>query len=106
MKSFLVFISLLLSATLTLAQTIDTPATINDSPTSLIKNRMNAIANYDRAIAADPKNGNAYFQRGLLKRTMSNYGDAIADFTIAIALNPEFRSYNERGITKKDLKLY
>ncbi len=62
-----------------LAQTTTGDVIINEPP---LINRVignGAIANYDKVIAADPKNSMAYCNRGIAKMTARRYGDAIAD---------------------------
>ncbi len=48
-----------------------------------------AIAAYDRVLAADPQDYYAYGQRGECYRLLSRYDEAIADFTRAIELSPD-----------------
>ena len=60
---------------------------------------------FDRAIAIDPKNANAYTQRGSLHQLLGEIDRAIADLTKAIALNPNnAEAYLNRGfaLQKKD----
>ncbi len=39
-----------------------------------------AIAEYDKAISLDPKNGNAYYRRGNVYQDKGNFNRAIADY--------------------------
>jgi len=49
----------------------------------------------------------AYYNRGRAKRSLEDYKGAIADYTKAIELTPEFvMAYNNRGNTKADLEDY
>ena len=49
----------------------------------------------------------AYYNRGNAKKKLQDYRGAIADFTIAIKLNPDdVDAYNNRGIAKKNLQDY
>jgi tetratricopeptide (TPR) repeat protein len=64
-----------------------------------------ALADYNQAIALNPKNDWAYYKRALLKKDRLNndYKGAIADYTQAISLNPKFAdAYAQRGVLKKD----
>jgi tetratricopeptide (TPR) repeat protein len=57
-----------------------------------------AIADYDLAIAVDPKNAKFYYNRGLCRYDQRDLSGAIAGFTRAIALNPAFAdAYYNRG---------
>lgn len=63
-----------------------------------------ALADYNQAIALNPKNDWAYYKRALLKKDRLNNDDsgAVADYSQAISLNPEFAdAYTQRGILKK-----
>ena len=60
-----------------------------------------AAANYERAIALEPDNAEAYHWRGIVKDAQGDYAGAIADFDRAIALNPDDADiYYNRGVTK------
>ena len=60
-----------------------------------------AIANYDRAIALEPDDADAYHNRGIAKDAQGDYAAAIADFNRAIALEPDDAdAYHNRGIAK------
>ena len=62
-----------------------------------------AIANYDRAIALNPDDAEAYHNRGIAKDAQGDYAGAIADYDRAIALNPEDAdAYHNRGVTKAE----
>ncbi len=66
-----------------------------------------AIADYDRAIALDPNDANAYHNRGLAYRNINEYHKAIADYDRAIALDPDYRNaYHNRGLTYYNLNEY
>ena len=57
-----------------------------------------AIADYDKAIEADPTFADAYNGRGFSLRSKQEHDRAIADFTEAIRLLPDFKeAYNNRG---------
>jgi len=69
------------------------------------ENMWGTIADFDRAIAIDPKNANAYTQRGSLYQLFGELDRAIADLTTAVALNPNnAEAYLNRGFAfeKKD----
>jgi tetratricopeptide (TPR) repeat protein len=57
------------------------------------------IAEYDRAIALNPKSAKAYFNRGNAYAAKKEYDRAIADYTDAIRLNPKSAiTYKNRGL--------
>ncbi len=69
-----------------------------------ISDYKKAIADYTKAIALDPKNAEAYFNRGNVKWKLQDYKGAIADYTKAIKFDPEdVDAYNNRGVAKADL---
>lgn len=60
--------------------------------------RAGAIADYTRAIKLDPKNVNAYNNRGSEKQNAGDIAGALADFSRAIEVNPlEADPYYNRG---------
>jgi tetratricopeptide (TPR) repeat protein len=63
-----------------------------------------ALADYNRAIKINPKNANAYYNRGLLKATkLQDPQGALADYNSAIQLKPSYDVvYNNRGNLKVD----
>lgn len=62
-----------------------------------------AIANYDRAIALEPDDADAYHNRGIAKDAQGDYAAAIADFDRAIALEPDDADvYHNRGVAKAE----
>jgi tetratricopeptide (TPR) repeat protein len=63
-----------------------------------------ALADYDRVIAIDPKFIPAYNNRALLKADeLNDLQGALADYERAIALEPRFADiYSNRGVLKKD----
>ncbi|MEZ4708787.1 MAG: tetratricopeptide repeat protein [Caldilineaceae bacterium] len=57
-----------------------------------------AIADYDQAIALNPQDADAYYNRGNARRDQGELDAAIADYDQAIALNPEYKeAYGNRG---------
>lgn len=54
-----------------------------------------AVKDYDTAIRLDPANGAAFFERGQLHERAERWGDAIADFDRAEAIDSGFR---DRGL--------
>lgn len=63
-----------------------------------------AIAAYDKAIAADPTLAEAWSGRATAYSRTNNSARAIADYTKAIALDPkEFNAYNGRAHTHRTL---
>lgn len=75
-------------------------------------NRQEAIKLYTKAIENYPTEDNymkseAYFNRGLNKRYTNDFKGAIADYTEAIKLRPDYyKAYNNRGFAKLQLEDY
>ena len=62
------------------------------------------ISAYDKAINLNPDDALAYNTRGIAKKALGRYDDAIADYNEAIRLEPgDADAYNNRGIAKKAL---
>ncbi|WP_310488068.1 tetratricopeptide repeat-containing serine protease family protein [Chamaesiphon sp. VAR_69_metabat_338] len=60
-----------------------------------------ALADYDRAIAIDPKFAPAYNYRGVLKEKIQDIPGGLADYDRAIALNANYgEAYSNRGKLK------
>jgi tetratricopeptide (TPR) repeat protein len=71
---------------------------------SALGNKQDAITDFDRALALNPKFSQAYYGRGLTKSALGNKQDAISDFDRAIVLNPKYAEvYSDRGLAKSDL---
>jgi tetratricopeptide (TPR) repeat protein/S1-C subfamily serine protease len=70
---------------------------------SNLKRYPEAIKIYDRLIERDPKSW-AYYNRGVIKSELGDKKSAIADYDIAIRINPQFAiAYNNRGVVKSEL---
>jgi tetratricopeptide (TPR) repeat protein len=65
-------------------------------------NYQGALADYNRAIRINPRNANAYYNRGLLKAAQLQDNDgALADYNRAIQLKSGYdAAYNNRGNLK------
>lgn len=48
----------------------------------------NAVDDFDRAIACDPRNAKAFFYRGILRQSLEEHEAAVKDFTDSLALVP------------------
>jgi tetratricopeptide (TPR) repeat protein len=63
-----------------------------------------AIADYDRAIAINPKDFNAFNSRGKAWVAKGDSNRAITDFTQAIQFDPSYvEAYNNRGLSNEVL---
>jgi tetratricopeptide (TPR) repeat protein len=66
-----------------------------------------AIADYTKAIEADPTFFKAYLNRGIIRQRKDDYSGAVADFTKVIELDPaNLQAYMSRGTARiftKDL---
>lgn len=63
-----------------------------------------AFADFDRAIAINPKASVAYSDRSMANLNLSRFQEALDDASKAIELNPEYASaYSNRGIAKSRL---
>ena len=70
-----------------------------------LKDYQGAIDDYNKAIAINPKDANAYVNRSIAKRDLKDYQGAIDDCNKAIAINPKDASaYLTRGIAKYRLQ--
>ncbi|WP_297766323.1 tetratricopeptide repeat protein [uncultured Muriicola sp.] len=62
-----------------------------------------AISDYNKAIEINPRNGTAYFHRGLAYYDKGQYDDAISDYSKAIEINPKYgEAYNNRGLAYRE----
>ena len=63
-----------------------------------------AVNDCDKSIAIDPKNTNAYANRGRAKNALKDHQGAVADYNKSIELNPQIGlSYSNRAIAIYDL---
>ena len=51
-----------------------------------------ALADFDRAVALDPRRKEIYFNRGFARRRKGDHDGALKDFDNALALDPRFAS--------------
>jgi tetratricopeptide (TPR) repeat protein len=66
-----------------------------------------AIEDYDRALALDPNDSEAYRNRGVARGKLSEYGEAIEDFERALAFDPnDSAAYFNRGLAHYRLNEY
>jgi tetratricopeptide (TPR) repeat protein len=99
MKRFELFSSVSIALLLALVSVAPEPAaassresvTATDRGNSLYerKNYAGALAEYDHAIAADPKNAIALSMRGFARVNVGDYRAAMADFDAAVVLAPD-----------------
>ncbi len=62
-------------------------------------NNLDSIKDLDLAISRDPKNAEAYYQRGMVYDSLGNYQQAIQDLNKSIELNPRnAAAYFMRGL--------
>ena len=67
-------------------------------------NYKGAIQDFNKVIKINPKNGGAYYCRGMAKAELKDYRGAMQDYNKAIEINPEDAdAYCFRGIIKKEL---
>src|SRR5262249_36006792 len=60
-----------------------------------------ALADFNRAIALDPRSAWAYFGRGTILGEQGRFDEAIADFDRAVELDPQFAlAYANRGLAR------
>ena len=60
-----------------------------------------AVADFDRALDADPGYAEAYHNRGVARHSLGDLGPAIADFDRALRLDPgRAGSYYDRGVAR------
>ena len=64
---------------------------------------VGAIADFNRALQLDPKNANAYRNRGIAKIELGDLNGAIADYNRALQFDPKFAAaYVNRGLAKQE----
>lgn len=62
---------------------------------------MQAITDYDQAIALNPRYADAYCSRGLVRLRQGDETAAARDFKQCLALNPNLKASLERFISKE-----
>ena len=73
----------------------------------LLQNYTEAIVDYTKVIAIDPKNTEAYFGRGLSNARLKNYTEAIVDYSKVIEINiKDSQASYYRGYAKYELQDY
>ena len=61
-----------------------------------------AISDFNKVIEINPRNPNAYYNRGRAKNALEDYAGAISDYSKAIEINPRYvDAYYLRGNAKK-----
>jgi tetratricopeptide (TPR) repeat protein len=70
-----------------------------------LKQYERAIADYDKAIALEPEDAVAYYNRGVSYLVLEQYERAIEDYDKAIELKPDYAdAYNNRGLSYSLIK--
>lgn len=65
---------------------------------------INAISEYSKTIARDPRNYYALKSRGLLNNAGNNYNEAVKDFTVCLSIKQNDADvYYQRGLAKQKL---
>jgi tetratricopeptide (TPR) repeat protein len=65
--------------------------------------RREAVAQFNQAVALNPRYTIAYFMRAIVKDLLHDPQGALADYNQAISLNPKFAmAYNNRGLLRTD----
>jgi tetratricopeptide (TPR) repeat protein len=65
--------------------------------------RREAVAQFNQAVAMNPRYTIAYFMRAIVKDLLHDPQGALADYNQAISLNPKFAmAYNNRGLLRTD----
>ncbi len=96
---------------MTVARTVQSPTLTTDdyflSAYQKYENKdyQGALADYNRAIAINPDDADAYYNRGILKESkLNDPRGALADFNRAITINPDYaNAYYNRGILQERL---
>lgn len=67
----------------------------------------NAISNFSKALALNPKNGAIHLERGNSYLSSGSVSEAISDFTAAIKINgKDSNAYNSRGVAYNSLEKF
>jgi tetratricopeptide (TPR) repeat protein len=62
---------------------------------------MGAMSDYSKVIEIEPRNADAYYNRGGLRQNSGNTDGAIADFSKVIEINPRYaEAYADRGLAR------
>ncbi len=68
---------------------------------------LNKIAAYNNVLKLNPNSADAYNNRGVAKKHLGRFSEAVADYDQAILLKPDFAvAYYNRGDAKKNLGQY
>jgi tetratricopeptide (TPR) repeat protein len=67
-----------------------------------LKQQVEAIKDYDKAIELDPKREWAYWSRGIAKSALGQFFEAIRDFDKAIELDSKVATFYESRAIVKD----
>lgn len=86
----------------------DAPVAYNNAAffLGLLERRDEALEAYNEAIRLDPDYASALVNRGDLLAGQGDYRAAIADYTVALGLNPGAYIYNVRGVAHYQLRDY
>ena len=69
-------------------------------------NLPQALSDYNKAIAINPRYAQAHSNRGVLYEKQGAFTQAMSDYNEAIAINPNADTYNDRGNAYCDQKYY
>ena len=66
-----------------------------------LKDFNGAIADFSMVIEINPKDADAYYNRGMNKKELKNLKGAISDLTFTIGIEPKYTTaYYNRGLLK------
>ena len=102
----LLFLLFLLMPVTTFSQTA-TSYLMSGNVKLISRDFKNAISDFTKAIDLDPKNSQAYFNRGVAKAGLEEHTGAIADYNKSLELDPKNQAaYYKRGLSKIEIKLH